>query len=99
MAWTATEMIPECFVCCLWPFAHSLHVFLSHRESLWRSFVSVMAFTVNVAVMGYTNGIIKSPGSAIRPAFGLLLQSGLIVTLVWTWLGTFTGKLLFCPLK
>lgn len=45
-------------------------------------------FTACVAVMGYKNSIIKSPGSAIRPVFALLLQAGLIVALVWTWLRT-----------
>lgn len=48
----------------------------------------MMAFTVSPAIMCYTNCIIKSPGSAIRPAFGLLLETSLIVTLVWTWLRT-----------
>lgn len=48
----------------------------------------MMAFTASVVIMGYTDGIIQSPGSAIRAAFGLLLQSGLIVALVWMWLRT-----------
>lgn len=44
-----------------------------------------MPFAFDVAMMHYAN-CIESPGPAYRPAFGLLLQYGLIVTLFWTWL-------------
>lgn len=43
-------------------------LFTVYQASLCRSCVAVMAFTASPAIMGYTNGIIKSPGSAARPA-------------------------------
>lgn len=77
----------------------SLHVVHNHPGSLCWRFVAVMAFTASVAIMGYKNDIIKSPGSAPRPVRGLSLQSSPIVTLLRTRLRILLGKLLFCPLK
>lgn len=85
------------FVCCLWLFTHLTKLFFTIIRSHYAEvFVSMMAFTVTVAIIGYTNGIIKSPGSAIRSAFGLFLQYWYISLDV---VQDFSGKLLFCPLK
>jgi len=84
-----------------WSASHtfSLHVVSQSLSHYAEVFVAMMAFTVSAAIMGYTNCIIKSPGSAIRACvwFITAVQSYCYISLDVA--QDFTGKLLFCSLK